>query len=321
MGSTEQELSFEKNTSLKRRKKRGLLYDYWKYRHLFYLMIPGLIYYLVFKYGPLYGIQLAFKKYNFRAGIRGSEWVGLDNFRSLLRMESFAEVFRNTIIISTYKLLFGFPAPIILALLLNEIRNNRFKKTVQTISYLPHFLSWVVLAGIFTQFLSPSIGPINIFLKSLGAKPIYFLGDENWFRTVLVVTSIWKSVGWGSIVYLAALSNINTELYEAATIDGAGRWKQACYITLPGLFPIITIMLILAVGRIIDDDFSQIFNMYNPAVYSVGDVISTYTYRRGLVSMEYGFATAVSLFKNIISLVLIIITNSISRKINDYGLW
>lgn len=311
----------EQRLSSTPRKREGMRYQYWKNRHLFYLMIPGLLYYAIFKYGPMYGIQLAFKQYNFRLGVRGSKWVGLENFRLLLHTESFSEVFRNTIIISIYKLIFGFPAPIILALLLNEIRHERFKKTVQTISYLPHFLSWVVLAGMFTQFLSPSIGPINIFLKSAGIKPIYFLGDEKWFRTVLVATSIWKGIGWGSIVYLAALSNIDPALYEAAIMDGANRGQQAWYITLPSLMPVITIMLILSVGRIIDDDFSQIFNMYNPAVYSVGDVISTYTYRRGLVNMDYGFATAVSLFKNIISLVLILITNAISRKVNDYGLW
>lgn len=314
-------ISVNPRLSVNPRKKKGLFYQYWKHRYLFCLFIPAIIYYGIFKYGPMYGIQLAFKDYKFRLGITGSEWVGLQNFIELLHMESFSEVFFNTIIISTYKLVFGFPAPIILALLLNEVRHKYFKKTVQTISYLPHFLSWVILAGMFTQFLSPSIGPINIFLKGIGINPIYFLGDEKWFRAVLVTTSIWKGVGWGSIVYLAALSSVSTEYYEAAIMDGATRWQQAWYITIPSLIPVITIMLILAVGGVIDDDFNQIFNMYNSAVYSVGDVISTYTYRRGLVKMEYGFATAVSLFKNVISLVLILITNAISRKVNEYGIW
>lgn len=302
-------------------KKKGLLYQYWKHRYLVFLIIPAFIYYIIFKYGPMYGIQIAFKDYKFRLGIAGSEWVGLQNFIDLLHMQSFSEVFFNTIIISVYKLVFGFPAPIILALLLNEVRHKYFKKAVQTISYLPHFLSWVILAGMFTQFLSPSIGPINILLRAFDINPVYFLGDEKWFRSVLVSTSIWKGVGWSSIVYLAALSSISTELYEAAIMDGATRWKQVWYITIPSLLPVITIMLILSVGGIIDDDFDQIFNMYNSAVYNVGDVISTYTYRRGLVDMQYGFATAVSLFKNVISLALIFITNLISRRVNEYGIW
>lgn len=302
-------------------KKKGLLHKYWKNRYLFFLLIPAILYYGIFKYGPMYGILLAFKDYSFRLGITGSKWVGLQNFADLLQMESFSEVFFNTIIISTYKLIFGFPAPIILALLMNEIRNKYFKKTVQTISYLPHFLSWVILAGIFTQFLSPSIGPVNIFLKSIGINPVYFLGEEKWFRSALVSTSVWKGIGWSSIVYLAALSGICPDLYEAAIMDGATRLQRALKITLPGLIPVVTIMLILAVGRIIEDDFDQIFNMYNPAVYSVGDVISTYTYRRGLVNMEFGFATAVSLFKNLISLALIVITNFISHRVNEYGIW
>jgi len=314
-------VSVDRRLSVTPFKKKGLLYQYWKHRYLLCLFIPAIIYYIIFKYGPMYGIQLAFKDYKFRLGITGSEWVGLQNFADLLQMQSFKEVFFNTIIISGYKLVFGFPAPIILALLLNEVRHKYFKKTIQTISYLPHFLSWVILAGMFTQILSPSIGPINILFKSIGIKPIYFLGEEKWFRSVLVSTGIWKGIGWGSIVYLAALSSISIELYEAAIIDGASRWKQAWYITLPSLMPVITIMLILAAGGIIDDDFDQIFNMYNDAVYSVGDVISTYTYRRGLVNMQYGFATAVSLFKNVISLVLIFITNLISRRINEYGIW
>jgi putative aldouronate transport system permease protein len=236
-------------------------------------------------------------------------------------MQSFWEVLRNTFIISGLKLVFGFPAPILLSLMLNEIRCTRFKRTVQTISYLPHFLSWIILSGIFIQFLSPSIGPLNILLKGMGIKPIYFLADEKWFRSVLVATHIWKTVGWGTIVYLAALTNINPEYYEAAYIDGANRWHCIRYITLPSLAPVITIMLIFAVGGIIEDDFNQIFNMYNEAVYSVGDVISTYTYRRGLVKLDYSFATAVDLFKNIIAFVLIITANKIANRINEYGIW
>ncbi len=311
----------DKKTSFCPLKRDSLLMIYWKQRYLVLLFVPAILYYVFFKYLPMYGVQIAFKNYKFRMGIWGSPWVGLENFEALFTMGSFWEVLRNTFIISGLKLLLGFPAPILLALLLNEVRSSRFKRTVQTISYLPHFLSWVVLAGIFIQFLSPSIGPINILIKSLGGKPIYFLGDAKYFRSVLVLTDIWRSVGWESIVYLAALTSINPEFYEAAHMDGATRWQCTRYITLPSLSPVITIMLILAVGKIINDDFDQVYNLYNEAVYSVGDVLSTYTYRRGLVKMEFGFATAVELFKNVISLILILSTNKIANKINDYGIW
>ena len=302
-------------------RKPGLLRSYWKYRSLVLLFVPAVLYYVLFKYLPIYGVQIAFKKYMFLKGIWGSPWVGFSNFEKLIGMASFWEVLRNTFIISGLKLLFGFPAPIILALLLNELRGVAFKRVVQTISYLPHFLSWVILSGIFIQFLSPSIGPINIAIKAMGGKPIYFLGSESWFRPVLVFTHVWKSVGWGTIVYLAALTGINPEFYEAAHIDGATRWQRMRYITLPSLAPVITIMLIFAVGGVIEDDFSQIYNMYNEAVYSVGDVISTYTYRRGLVKMDYGFASAVDLFKNLVALVLIVLANTVANRVNEYGIW
>jgi putative aldouronate transport system permease protein len=250
-----------------------------------------------------------------------SPWVGFVNFQQLFEMGSFREVFRNTIIISSLKLIFGFPAPIILAILLNEIRADRLKKTVQTISYLPHFVSWVILGGLFIQFFSPSTGPINIILKNMGLKPIYFLASKVWFRPILVITSIWKGVGWGSIIYLASLAGIDPQLYEAADIDGAGRFRKMKNITLPSLVPVITIMLIFSAGNLVKDDFDQIFNMYNTSVYSVADVLSTYTYRVGLIDMRYSFSTAVGLFTNVISFMLIVITNSITKRVNEYGLW
>lgn len=301
--------------------KPSLAASYWKNRSLVALFVPAVAFYLLFKYLPIFGVQIAFKNYMFRLGIWNSPWIGFENFEKLFAMDSFWEVLSNTFIISGLKLVFGFPAPILLALLLNEIRCVRFKRVVQTISYLPHFLSWVILSGIFIQFLSPSIGPINILIRELGGKPIYFLGDEHWFRQVLIVTHIWKSVGWGTIVYLAALTNINPEFYEAAYIDGATRWHCARYITLPSLAPVITIMLIFAVGGIIEDDFNQIYNLYSEAVYSVGDVISTYTYRRGLVKLDYGFASAVDLFKNVVAFALILSANRIANRINEYGIW
>jgi putative aldouronate transport system permease protein len=309
-------------------KKRQIITDvkktmqsYIKYKQLFIMFIPALIFYIVFRYAPLYGIIIAFKDYRFNLGILGSEWVGLENFIDLFSVPSFKEVFFNTIIISFYKLMLGFPAPIIFAILLNEVRNQRYKRIVQTVSYLPHFLSWVILGGIFIQFLSPSDGPINILLKQLGFKPIYFIADVKWFRSILVTTSIWKDFGWSSIVFLAALSGINPELYEAAEIDGANRLQRIIHVTLPALTPVITIMLIFAIGKLITDDFDQIFNLYNPAVYKVGDVLSTYTYRVGLVQMRYSYATAVGLFKNIISFTLVLSANAVTKRINEYGLW
>jgi putative aldouronate transport system permease protein len=264
---------------------------------------------------------IAFKDYKFRLGILHSPWVGLEHFHDLFMKPSFWQVFRNTMIISTYKLIFGFPAPIVFALLLNEIKQMIFKRWIQTISYLPHFLSWVILSGILIEFLSPSVGPVNLVLKLFGVEPIYFLASPQWFRSVLVSSEIWKELGWSTIVYLAALTGVNPELYEAAKVDGASRFQRLLYVTLPALYPVITILLILAIGRIINDDFDQVFNLYNQAVYNVGDVLSTYTYRMGLVQMDYSLATAVGLFKNVIAFTLVIIANYIAKRINEYGLW
>jgi len=269
----------------------------------------------------MYGLIISFKDFRILDGMMASPWVGFKHFKTVFGSDDFWVVFKNTLVISGLKLIFNFPAPIIFALLLNEVKNMQFKKTVQTISYMPHFLSWVVLAGIVVNFLSPSTGPINMILKVLGAKPIYFVADRKWFREVLVLSAIWKEVGWGTIIYLAALSNINLELYEAAVLDGANRFKQTIYVTLPSISPVIIIMFIFAVGAIVNDDFDQIFNLYNPAVYSVGDVLSTYIYRMGLENMQYSFSTAVGLFKNTISFTLIIITNYLSKRYSDYGLW
>lgn len=294
---------------------------YWKQRYLLLLLVPAVVYFIIFHYIPMYGVIIAFKDYKFSKGIMGSAWVGLEHFRRLFGTESFWQVFRNTIIIGFWKFVCGFPAPILFALFLNELTQVRFKKTVQTISYLPHFISWVVLGGILMQLLSPSTGPVNVVLKLMGWDPIYFLADPRWFRIVLVVSHVWKSIGWGSIVYIAALTSVDQEIYEAAMIDGANRFQRMFKITIPEITPVITIMLILAIGQLINDDFDQVFNLYNTAVYSVGDVISTYTYRSGLVDMEYSYATAVGLFKNVISVIMVVSANAICKRINEYGIW
>src|SRR5699024_8395478 len=228
--------------------------SYWKHKYLFLMFLPCIIYFLVFNYGPMYGIILAFKDYKFIDGVLGSAWNGLDNFRELFSGRDFPLAFRNTVIISFYKLVFGFPAPIILAILLNEIRHMLYKRFIQTLSYLPHFFSWVVLAGIFMEVFSPTRGIVNYIITSLGGSEIFFFADPNWFRSLLVGTGIWQSVGWGSIIYLATLSGIDPQLYEAATVDGANRWQQIRKITLPSLLPVISIMFIFAIGDIINDE-------------------------------------------------------------------
>jgi len=294
---------------------------YVRHRYLVLMFLPAVVYYAVFAYAPLYGIQIAFKSYLFREGIWRSPWVGLENFTLLFSQPSFWQVLRNTVLISLYKLVFNFPAPILLALLINELPFARFKKVTQTITYLPHFISWVVLGGLFLQLLSPSAGPVNIVIKALGLKPVYFLADPAWFRGTLVATALWKEIGWSSIIYLAAIASINPELYEAAIVDGASRFRRALSITLPSLAPVITVLLIFALQGIIGDDFDQIFNLYNPSVYKVGDVLGTFVYRMGLLNMQYSYATAVGLFRNVIAFGLLVFANAASRRSNEYGIW
>jgi len=307
----------------KPKKSMLLLKKYFYHRYLFILLIPTIVLFVIFSYAPMYGVTIAFKDYKFLKGIMGSPWVGLEHFRAMFTGINFLSVFRNTIIISFLMLIFGFPAPLIMALLINEIRHNKLKKFVQTASYLPYFLSWVVLAGIIIPLLSPSIGPVGIVMKATGLEPINFMGEPQWFRFVLVATSLWKNTGWGTIVYLASIAGIDQELYEAAIVDGAGRLRRAINITIPSLVPVITFLFILSVGNLINDDFDQIFNLYNPAVMQVADVISTYTYRTGLVMMQYSYSAAVGLFRNGISIALILLSNFFLKKIsdNEYGIF
>lgn len=302
---------------------RLLLGKYLYHRYLFILFIPTIVLFVVFNYIPMYGVTIAFKDYKFIKGILGSPWIGFENFNLMFSGMSFLSVFRNTVILSFLNLVFGFPAPLILALLINEIRNNKFKKFVQTASYLPYFLSWVILAGIIIPLLSPSVGPVGYLMKAAGLQPISFIGDPSWFRFTLVVTGIWKNAGWGTVVYLASIAGINPELYEAAIVDGAGRFRRTISITLPSLMPVITFLLILNMGSLISDDFDQVFNLYNPAVMQVADVISTYTYRTGLVMMQYSYSAAVGLFRNVIAITLILLSNFILKKVsdNEYGIF
>lgn len=291
-----------------------------KYLLLMMVVPMGLI--LVFNYGPMYGLQIAFKDYRILDGIWGSPWVGWKHFERFFTSPVTLRVLRNTIEISMLRLLCGFPIPIILALMINEMKDGVFKRVTQSISYLPHFLSWVVIAAIFFFVLSPSNGIVNRIIVALGGKSIYFMNDPKWFRVVLIVSSIWQSVGWGSIIYLAALSNVDPALHEAAMVDGASRLQRIWYINVPSIMPVITISLILSMGGIMNAGFDQIFNMYSPRVYDVSDIIDTYVYRAGLVSMEYGFSTAVGLFKSLVGLIMVLTVNSIARRIGQGGtLW
>jgi len=302
--------------SSRRRRKRS------EYRILLLMLVPGLLYFLVFHYLPIYGVAIAFKDFKITQGILGSEWAGFDYFRQAFEDERFYVVLRNTLLISLYKLAFGFPAPILFALLLNEVTRARFKKFVQTVSYMPYFISWVVLGGIVISFFSMD-GPVNWALKLLGQEPVLMLGDDRYFRGVLVVTDVFQSFGWGSIIYFAAISGIDHQLYEAAVIDGAGRLKRAVYITIPMLAPVIVIMLILRMSHILDAGFDQIFNLYNPNVYDVADIIDTYVYRKGLTEMQYSYSTAIGLFKSAVALVLVVATNYIAKWMGgkDHTLW
>ncbi len=306
--------------------KHGFLADfarYKKYPALCVMLLPVVAYFIVFKYVPMAGIAMAFKDYKLGLGIWRSPWNGLENFRKAFSTVSFVRSVKNTLLISLLKLAVGFPSAIIFALLLNEVRHAAFKRCVQTVSYLPHFLSWVVMAGILSQLLSPNNGAVNYLLtRWFGLeKPIYFLGDNGYFRGTLVVTDLWKGVGWSSILYLATISSIDPCLYEAAICDGASRMQRVWYITLPCILPTITIMLILNCGSIMDAGFDQVLNLYNAAVYKTGDIIDTYVYRYGLGKMQYSLGTAVGLFKNLIGFALVVLTNFIARAISGDGIW
>jgi putative aldouronate transport system permease protein len=288
---------------------------------LYSLLILPIVYYVIFKYLPIVGNIIAFRKYVPGGSMFGDRWVGLKYFSMFIFDQNFWNIFWNTIRISLMTLIFGFPAPIIFALLLNEITSPGFKKTVQTISYLPHFLSIVVVAGMIMDVLSPSGGIINMLIKNLTGKTIPFMQESQYFTAIYVVSDIWQGIGWGAIIYLAALTGINTELYEAAMIDGANRWRQTLHVTIPGILPTVTVMLILNLGNILNVGFEKVFLLYNPAIFDKADVISTYLYRMAMQMNSFSYATAVGLFESVIGLVLVLLTNALSKKLSGSGLW
>ncbi|MCD9026422.1 ABC transporter permease subunit [Cohnella sp. NL03-T5] len=277
------------------------------------MMVPAMIYFLLFRYGPMYGIVLAFKDFKITQGIWNSPWAGFKYFDMAFSDPYFYVVVKNTVIISLYKLLFGFPVPILFAILLNEVRRAVFKKWVQTVSYLPYFISWIVLGGMFLSIFSLD-GLINQIVQLFGHEPILFLADDAYFRTILVSTHIFQTFGWESVIYFAAIAGIDPQLYEAAVMDGANRFQRAIRITLPSLLPVISILFILRMTSVLDAGFDQIFNLYSVSVYNVADVIDTFVYRKGLVESEYSYSTAVNLFKSVIALVLVVGVNRIAKS-------
>ncbi|MET3546837.1 ABC transporter permease [Paenibacillus cellulositrophicus] len=292
-----------------------------KYKALYLISLPGIIYFIVFKYLPLLGSVMAFQNYNIFKGFTGSPWVGLDQFRRMFTYPEFLRILENTVLIGFYDLIFAFPVPIIFALLLNELRKVVYKRILQTVVYLPHFLSWVIIGGIMIGILSPTTGIVNQVLNAFGLKSIYFLGEDSYIRSILVGTGIWKDSGWGTIVYLAALASVNPELYEAARIDGASRWRQTLSITIPAILPTITIMFLLHIGNFLDFGFERVFVFVNSLNESKGDILDTYIYRVGLIDQQYSYTTAIGLFKSVVGLVLVMIGNTLSKRASGEGLY
>jgi putative aldouronate transport system permease protein len=280
------------------------------------MMAPGMIFLIIFSFIPMFGIIMAFEDYVPAKGILGSEWVGLANFKYMLEIPDSMKILRNTVVIAVGKIILGTLVPIIFALLLNEIRLKWAKKSIQTIVYLPNFLSWAVLAAVVINIFDYH-GPVNNFLQAIGHDPILFLGSNEWFRSIIISTDVWKGFGYGAIVYLAALTGIDPGLYEASSIDGANRYKQLLHVTLPGILPTIMLITALNLGNILNAGFDQIFALYNPIVYETGDVIDTYVYRVGLLGQQYSFATAIGLLKSVVSCVLILSANELSKKLTN----
>lgn len=290
-------------------------------RFLYVLLVPVALYLIVFKYAPMFGEIIAFKNYRLADGIMGSPWVGFQQFEKLFASKEFYVVLKNTLLLNLYHLAFAFPVPILLAVLLNEVRVEWYKRTLQNLLYIPHFISWVVLGSIVIALLSPSTGFINFLLKGFGMEPIYFMADKFWWPVSFVVSGIWKEAGFGTILYLAAMASIDPTLYEAAKIDGANRLRQTWHVTLPGIRSTIAILLILQVGNMMEVGFEQVYALRNDAVTSVAEVISTFVYTRGLINLQYSYTTALGLFQSVIALILVVAVNRIIKAMGERGLW
>ncbi len=289
-------------------------------RTVYLMLLPIVVYYMLFHYGPMYGLQIAFKDFIPVKGFTGSPWVGFKYFEDFFGSVFFWRILKNTVLLSFYSLLFFFPSGILFALLLNELRSNRLRRSVQTISYMPHFISLVVVVGFMFDFLSRD-GLINDIIVFFGGEAISFMRAQEWFRSIYIGSEIWQNIGWSSIIYLAAISNVNPTLYEAARMDGANRWKQMRHVTLPGIMPTVTIMLILFIGKFMTVGFEKIILMYNPVIYETADVIQTYVYRKGILEANFSYSAAVGLFNAVLSFTLLILANVIAKRAGETKLW
>lgn len=301
--------------------KESLIRRLGKCWQLYLFLIPALIYFAVFCYGPMYGVQLAFKDYNAVAGITGSPWVGMQNFNRFFNSYQFKQLLGNTVILSLYQLIVSFPIPIILALALNQVRNEKYKKVVQTVTYAPHFISIVVLVGMLNIFFSTRGGVVNQFVEAMGNDPILFMGQEKYFRHLYVWSGVWQSMGWSAIIYLAALAGVSPELHEAAIMDGASKLKRVWHIDLPTIMPTIVILLVLNFGQVMSVGFEKAFLMQNSLNIGTSEIISTYVYKVGLLNAQYGFSTAVGLFNSVINCTLLVVVNKVAKKLGQSGLW
>lgn len=308
-------------SSVKASRGRSLWSQLWKYRALYLISIPGIVYFLIFRYIPLFGSVIAFQNYNIFKGISGSPWVGFANFEKMFSYHDFTRILTNNIVLALYDIVFVFPSAIILALLLNELRIVLYKRIVQTIVYMPHFLSWVVISGIAVSIFSPTSGLVNNVITKLGFDSIYFLGDNELIRPFLVGAGMWRDVGYSTIIYLAAMASISPDLYEAAQIDGANRFKQTLTITLPALMPTITILFLLQIGQILDFGFERVWVFLNSLNSGNGEILDTFIYRVGILDMQYSYTTAIGLFKSVVGLILLWLCNTLSKKTTGESLF
>ncbi|CAN7710037.1 sugar ABC transporter permease [Paenibacillus sp. LjRoot153] len=309
-----------KKVKIKQRKHvwlQDLIRDKW----LYYMLLPGVAYFIIFKYIPMYGILMAFQDYKPHLGYMGSPWVGLKHFQRFFNEPQFWGLFRNTVLLALYNIAFFFPLPIVLSLMMNEVRREKFKRFVQTLVYIPHFVSWVVVVGIFYILLTTENGILNELLFKLTGEKIAFLMEPEWFRTMIVSQSIWKEVGWGTIIFLAALAGVDMQLYEAARMDGASRWRQVWHITLPAISSTIVILFILRLGNFLDAGFEHIFLMLSPTNREVGEVFDTYVYMKGLEQGQFGYSAAVGLFKSTVGLILVLGSNWLAKRFGQEGVY
>ncbi|MFC5703888.1 ABC transporter permease [Cohnella faecalis] len=294
---------------------------FWRYRWLYFFMLPGIIYYIVYHYVPMFGLVVAFQDYNLMKGISGSPWVGLDNFREVFNSPDFPVLMKNTVLISLYRIVFNMLPDLLLALMLNEIRVRWFKKTIQTLTYGPHFISWIIVYGIMFSFFAPGSGLVTTFFRDMGWGSVDVLTNSDLFRSLLVSTDIWKSTGYGAIIYLAALAGINGEQYEAAAMDGAGRWRQLWHVTLPGVRDVFMLLVILRLGSILDAGFEQVYIFLNVRVYDTGDILDTWIFRRGIEQMDFSVPAAVGVFKSVIGFTLVLGANKLAKRFGGSGIW